>query len=211
MDWTFQRTFGIVSGALLGAMLGALIATIALNLTMALWFPLVLIAIALANLAVSQNVVRRLTTLIAERSRLLAVGAVQAESAPARVHRILPRTHPVAATMSFPASPEPARLALLHVLPPTSQPRTVYALLPARYGITTDAGAAVVLDPANPDVAVLDDRVDAATLQAIRADQRWATTRVPSLFVRQGGRATVIAVGAGLVAGLALLLPFVLF
>ncbi len=210
MDWSFQKVFGIVSGAVLGAMLGVLIATMFLTVTTVILFPLAIIGITLANFAVSQNMMRRLTTLIADRSRLLAAGTVGGESAPARVHRVFPRVQMVAATMSFPASAESARLALLHVLPGTSAPRTVYALLPARYGIQPGAGAAVVLDRDNPDIAVLDDRVSPATLQAIGADPRWTTTPVPSMFVRQGGRATVIAAAIGLVAGFVALLPLIL-
>lgn len=205
MDWSRQRVFGIVSGVLLGVMLGLLVSGLVTGWSpVGVVFPLVILGVVISNAAFSQSTIRSVVQLIAQRSTLLASGAAPGTTAAARVHRVFGQNRPQAATMLFPASNEPGRLAILRVLPADAAPRTVYALLPARYGITGGAAASVVLDPANPDIAVLDDRVAPEVLRAIDADPRWTTTRIPTFFVRQGGRATVIAVVAALVAGFAL-------
>lgn len=217
MDWSLQRNFGIAAGAVLGALLGLMIAqSIVLailgfhprGITPQLILLPVLLATVLVNAAISLRMVDRLVTLIAQRSQLLATGAAPGETAPARVGQVFGQGQRVAATMRFPASPEPARLALVRVLPHSGPPRTAYVLLPTRYGIRRNAPASVVLDPSNPDVAVLDDRVDSAVLAAIAADPRWATVRVPGRFLRQGGHTVVIAAVAGLICSLPLWVLF---
>ncbi|PII81591.1 hypothetical protein BMH32_15280 [Leucobacter sp. OLJS4] len=217
MDWSLQRNFGIAAGVILGALLGLMIAqSIVLategfhprGITPQLIMLPTLLVVILVNLGIGLRMVDRLVTLIAQRSQLLATGAAPGETAPARVGQVFGREQRVAATMRFPASPESARLALVKVLPSGGLPRTAYVLLPTRYGIQRNAPASVVLDPANPDVAVLDDRVDAAVLAAIAADPRWATVRVPGRFLRQGGLAVVIAFVAGLIVSLPLWILF---
>lgn len=217
MDWSLQRNFGIAAGAVLGAMLGLMIAQTVVvatlgfhprGLTPHLIFLPVLLSTVIVNVVISLRMVDRLVALIAQRSQLLATGGAPGEAAPARIGQVFGREQHVAATMRFPASRESARLALVRVLPNSGPPRTAHVLLPTRYGIQRNAPASVVLDPANPDVAVLDDRVDAAVLAAIGSDPRWATVRVPGRFLRQGGLAVVIASVAGLVVSLPLWILF---
>lgn len=217
MDWSLQRNFGIAAGAVLGALFGLMIAqSIVLaaegfhprGITPQLIVLPTLLVVIFVNLGIGLRMIDRLVTLIAQRSQLLATGAAPGETAPARIGQVFGREQRLAATMRFPASPESARLALVKVLPNSGPPRTAYVLLPTRYGIQRNAPASVVLDPANPDVAVLDDRVDAAVLGAIAADPRWATVRVPGRFLRQGGLAVIIAFVAGLIVSLPLWILF---
>ncbi len=198
MEWSGQRVFGIGAGALLGAMLGVILLSAARGTPLAVIAAGLVLLVLVVNLIVSERMVSRVITRAAQRAQLISAGYAPGEPAPARVHRVFGRGVGQVATMVWPGAQEPARLAILHVLPQHAPPRSVYALLPLRYGIERGAAAAVVLDPSHPDIAILDDRVPADTLHAIAADPRWATVRVPSMFVRQGGPETIAASVAGL-------------
>ncbi|WP_125100404.1 hypothetical protein [Leucobacter chromiireducens] len=204
MNWSGQRVFGAGAGALLGAMLGVILLSAARGTPLPVIVAGLVLVVLVVNLVVSERMVSRVIALAAQRTHLIATGYAPGEPAPARVHRVFGRAAGEVATMVWPAAQEPARLAILHVLPQNGQPRSVYTLLPMRYGIERGAAAAVILDPAYPDIAILDDRVPLDTLQAIAADPRWGSTRVPSMFVRQGGPATIVAVAAGLLGVLLL-------
>lgn len=201
MDWSGQRIFGMFAGGILGALLGGIILSRGASMTGLL---VLVLAVVVTNLIVTQRLLDRIIQLTVHRSQLMAAGQIPGEPAPARVHRVYGRSAAQSATMQGPGSLDPSRLAVLHVLPAHSAPRSVYAVLPERYGIQRGDAAAVVLDPANPDIAVLDDRVSRETLGAIGADPRWSTERVPSFFERQGGRATILASVIGLVGALLL-------
>lgn len=198
MEWSGQRVFGAGAGAVLGVMLGLILLSASRGTPLAIIIAGLVLVVLVVNLIVSERMVSRVITLAAQRTQLIATGYAPGEPAPARVHRVFGRAAGEVATMVWPGAQEPARLAILHVLPHNAPPRSVYTLLPMRYGIEKGAAAAVVLDPAYPDIAILDDRVPLETLQAIAADERWATVRVPSMFVRQGGPSTVVACVAGL-------------
>ncbi|SJN09649.1 hypothetical protein FM113_06830 [Leucobacter sp. 7(1)] len=198
MDWTQHRLYGIVVGAVLGALLGAILWSFGTGSRMGPWVTLLLLGAVIANLVVSQRMNAAIDRTVVQRAQAMAAGQVPGEPAPARVHRVYGRPLAQSATMLWPGTPEPARLALLHVLPAQGAPRSVYAVVPSRYGLTRGTPAAVVLDPAYPDIAVFDDRAPVETLAAIGADPRWLTERVPSMFTRQGGLGTLLASVGGL-------------
>lgn len=204
MNWSGFRSFSITAGAILGALFGVIL----LSLGQPTWWRTVAQMLFLLVIVLNLLVTRRWNATIAEtnaqRSRFIATGQAPGESAPARVHAVLRQRVDHVSTMLAPGNVEPGQMLLLHVLPAAAPPRTVYATVPVRYGITRGAPAAVVLDPAYPDIAVLDDRVTAETLSAVAADPRWMTVRVPGLFGRQGGAATIAAASVALVLTLVL-------
>lgn len=198
MDWTQHRLYGIVVGAVLGALLGAMLWSFGTGSRMGVWVTALLLGVVVLNLVVSQRMHAEIDRTVVQRAQAMAAGQVPGEPAPARVHRVYGRPLTRSATMLWPGTPEPARLVLLHVLPPHGGPRSAYAVVPLRYAVTRGTPVAVVLDPAHPDVAVFDDRAPHETLAAIGADPRWLTERVPSMFVRQGGLGTLLASVGGL-------------
>lgn len=202
MNWSRFRSFSITFGASLGVLLGVTLVSFGSG---AWWRTVVLLLILIVivlNLLLTRHWNGSVVETTAQRARLIATGQAPGESAPARVHAVLGQRFEQVSTMLAPGNAEPGQLLLMHVLPAAAAPRTVYATVPVRYGITRGAPAAVVLDPANPDIAVFDDRVTAETLSAIAADPRWLTMRVPGMFARQGGAATIAATCAGLVLAL---------
>lgn len=201
MDWSRYRLLSAVLGASMGAFLGGQIS--APTAATRLWFQVLLLAAIFVSFLLQRHLLASVESSITAHSTRMAQGITRGEPSAARVkavYRFQPRK--VAATVQHPVSTEAAHLTTLQVLPQFSAPRTVYALVPERYNIRKGEAAVVLLDRANPDVAVLDDRVDGHTLATINADPRWTNTQIAGLFLRQGGPATVIATVSGLLVAI---------
>jgi hypothetical protein len=132
--------------------------------------PLVLVAclLALASLAIGLPLFfranRRLLRELADASGAYVARGVEGEFAPARVVRSRSAAGVPGFLAGYPTPVEPtARIVVLHALA-AQGPRRVLALVPASW------------QPHLPNralAAVLDGRVDAATLGQIAADPRW--------------------------------------
>ncbi|MGV9768074.1 hypothetical protein ACWDR7_01085 [Microbacterium sp. NPDC003461] len=168
--------------------------------------PLVLVAclLALASLAIGLPLFfranRRLLRELADASGAYVARGVEGEFAPARVVRSRSAAGVPGFLAGYPTPVEPtARIVVLHALA-AQGPRRVLALVPASWQphLPNRALAAVRLASPDTDVAVLDGRVDAATLGQIAADPRWRTSLPHGPIGRELGW-----IGAAAVLGLA--------
>lgn len=207
MNWTAVRATTAVSAFLLGLLLGAfapallpLPANFAAIYFGVLLIPLPLCVLLIVTAVLFGRVREKGAETIAARAEGIASGVLRSEMASALVWRVplIARTGPVGTMLQSPTV-APARLVQFRVLPANSTARLAHALVPADIILAKGMPAALLLDRAYPDLALLDDRAAPETLAAVNADPRWTTTKFPSAFAHQGGRELLIGLAAGFV------------
>ncbi|MFK4852553.1 hypothetical protein ACI3KT_13035 [Microbacterium sp. ZW T6_19] len=207
MNWTGVRATTAVSAFLLGLLLGAFapallplpgsFATVYFGV---LLIPLPLCVMLIVTAVLFGRVRENGAVTIAARAEGIASGTLRSETTSALVWRVpmLARTGPVGTMLQSPTV-APARLVQFRVLPANSTARLAHALVPVHITLAKGMPAALLLDRAHPDLALLDDRATPETLAAVNADPRWTTTKFPSAFAHQGGRELLIGLAAGFV------------
>lgn len=159
------------------------------------------LAMMVVQLSWTLRVNSRLIDDAARRSAPLATGRVERRRVPGRVVRTRPAPGRPAFVDSGPVPPGvPSRTVLSDVLTDAGPKRSM-ALVPAGLVLPVGAPVALLVDPAAPDVGVLDTTIDVAGLQAGEADPRWSTSRLPTAGSIAGGwgvLVVVVLVAAGL-------------
>lgn len=116
---------------------------------------------------------RRVLAQLADASAAYAASRAEGEFAPARVVRSRSAARFPGFVAGVPAAVEPtARIVVLNALT-AAGPRRMLALAPASWHGFLGNRAFAAVRIASPDAAVVDGRIDGATLQRIAADPRW--------------------------------------
>lgn len=144
---------------------------------------------------------RRLIDDAARRSVAIAAGQVERRRLTGRVLRTRPAPRRPAFVDSGTLAPgHPSRTLLANVLTDAG-PRRALALVPGELVLPAGAPVALLVEPANPDVGVLDTAISRADLDSADADPRWATERPPTAGSVAGGWGVlvlIVLVAAGL-------------
>ncbi len=145
---------------------------------------------------------KRLIREIEVGSREITGGEVTPLQVVGRIIRSRRRSAP-GFVMSSRESWSPARAYVVSMFG-DGKPRRVAMLVPSTIRLTNKTPVALALHPGRPEIAVLEDRVDAEQIAQIDADLHRRTEQPPSDWAIAGGWVTLCFLPAGVLAGLGL-------
>lgn len=162
------------------------------------------LAMMAVQLTWSLRINRRLIDEAARRSAALASPAAERRRLLGRVVRTRPAPGRPAFVDSGTLPPGHPSRTLLSTVLTDAGPQRALALVPGELTLPAGAPVALLVDPARPDVGVLDMTIDPAGLAAGDADPRWRTEAAPTAGSVAGGWGVlVLVVAAGAALGIA--------